>query len=221
MHFIFMLTVNDRTIPGALDILDTIAPLNLRHIGFKDIGADLETLAAINKKIQATGAQSYLEVVATTPESALNSARMAVEIGVDHLLGGTQAEAILGIIKNTGIKYYPFPGTPEGHPTRLAGSPEKIAADSKNFIELGCAGIDLLAYRATQAEPAALIAAARAALGPASPLICAGDINTPARIAEAGKAGASHFTIGSAALNLNFAPAATLNGQLEAILACT
>jgi len=221
MHFIFMLTVNDRTIPDALDILDIIAPLNLAHIGFKDIGADFDTLRRINAKIQSSGADSYLEVVATSPEAALNSARMAADIGVNHLLGGTQVQATLDILKNTAIKYYPFPGIPHGHPTKLGGTAAQIAADTENFLRLGCAGIDLLAYRATDTEPAALIKAARAALGPHAALICAGDINTPERIWEARTAGASHFTIGSAAFNGTFAPAETLTGQLEAILACT
>lgn len=35
-----MLTRHDRTVPDCLAVLDEIAPLGLRHIGFKDIGAD-------------------------------------------------------------------------------------------------------------------------------------------------------------------------------------
>jgi hypothetical protein len=220
MQFIFMLTVNDRTIPNALDVLETIAPLKLRHVGFKDVGADLETLRLINGKIKISGADSYLEVVATSCEAALNSARMAVEIGVDHLLGGTLVEETLEILQGTGIGYYPFPGVPVGHPTKLGGTAEKIAADTKAFLELGCAGVDLLAYRATEAEPVDLIRAARKVLGPRAPLICAGDIDSPARIAELRAAGASHFTVGSAAIQLTFCAAPNLVGQLEGILGC-
>lgn len=223
MNFIFMLTLNDRTIPNALEALTTIAPLNLSHIGFKDIGVDLETLRAINQQIQSTGAQSYLEVVATSPEAALNSARMAVDIGVNHLLGGTQVNATLDILKNTGIKYYPFPGTPIGHPTKLGGTPTKIHTDTTNFINQGCAGIDLLAYRATDADPIDLVKAARQALNQTKPhaaLICAGDVTSPTHITHLRNAGATAFTIGSAAFNQSFSPATTLTGQLEAILAC-
>ncbi|OYY03920.1 MAG: hypothetical protein B7Y73_05590, partial [Acidocella sp. 35-58-6] len=119
MNFIFMLTRDDRTIPNCLDIIEQITPLNIRHIGFKDIGADLETLRTLNQKIQASGAASYLEVVATSPAAALNSARMAVEIGVNRLLGGTQVAETLEILHGSNITYYPFPGTPTGHPTKL------------------------------------------------------------------------------------------------------
>ncbi|HQT39665.1 MAG TPA: hypothetical protein PK231_09585 [Acidocella sp.] len=219
MNFIFMLTRDDRTIPNCLDIIEQITPLNLRHIGFKDIGADLETLRTLNQKIQASGAASYLEVVATSPEAALNSARMAVEIGVNRLLGGTMVAETLEILHGGNITYYPFPGTPTGHPTKLGGTPAQIHAHTSDFLTQGCAGVDLLAYRATEAEPVALIEAARKALGDKT-LIVAGDINSPERITAVRDAGADAFTIGSAAFNLSFCPATTLTGQLQAIMAC-
>ena len=40
MDFIFMLTRDDRTVLDALDVLDEIRPLELRHIGFKDVGLE-------------------------------------------------------------------------------------------------------------------------------------------------------------------------------------
>ncbi len=214
-----MLTRRDATVPGCLAVIDEIAPLGLRHIGFKDIGAPLETLRELNRRIKAAGAASYLEVVATTPEASLNSARMAVEIGVDCLLGGTLVAETLEILRGSGIGYYPFPGRPAGHPTTLGGAPETIAADCETFLALGCAGVDLLAYRATEAAPLALVAAARRALGDKK-LICAGGVDSPARIAALRAAGADAFTIGSAAFDLAFSPAASLTGQLKDILAC-
>ena len=45
MNFIFMLTRQDRTVADCLDVLAQIAPLGLKHIGFKDIGVDPQTLA--------------------------------------------------------------------------------------------------------------------------------------------------------------------------------
>jgi len=150
-----MLTRQDRTIAGCLDVLAQIAPLGLKHIGFKDIGADEPTLLALNAGIKALGAQTYLKVVATSPEAALNSARIAVGIGVDHLLGGTQVAETLRVLEGSGIRYYPFPGTPTGHPTQLGGDAAQIAAHTADFIAQGCAGVDLLAYRAMEAEPLA------------------------------------------------------------------
>jgi len=219
MDFIFMLTRNDATVGNCLDVMDEIAGLGLGHIGFKDIGADLATLRALNQRIKSLGAISYLEVVATTNDAALNSARMAVEIGVDRLLGGKLVEETLEILKGTGIGYYPFPGRPSGHPTRLGGTPDDVRADCEMFVRAGCAGADLLAYRATEADPLALTRAARAGLG-ANKLICAGGVDSPARIAALRAAGCDSFTVGSAAFALAFSEAPDLTGQIRDILAC-
>jgi len=219
MDFIFMLTRQDRTVPNCLDVLTEIAGAKISHIGFKDIGADIETLRILNRRIKNLGAVSYLEVVATTPQAALGSARMAVEIGVDRLLGGTLVTETLDILSGTNIAYYPFPGTPIGHPTTLAGTPDEIAAQTSAYRAMGCAGVDLLAYRATQADPIALVNAARGALGGGT-LICAGGVDSPARIAALKAAGCDAFTIGSAAFDLAFSQAETLTGQLQDILKC-
>jgi hypothetical protein len=221
MDFIFMLTRQDQTVPDCLEVMADIAPLQLAHAGFKDIGVPIETLRALNARIKESGALSYLEVVAITPEAALNSARMAVEIGVDRLLGGTQVAETLKILRGTGIEYFPFPGRPAGHPTTLGGGAAEIEADCAKFMAMGCAGVDLLAYRATQAAPLDLVRAARRGLGRRGRLICAGGVDGPERIAALREAGADAFTIGSAAFDLAFAPGVeNLRGQLEAVLAC-
>jgi hypothetical protein len=220
MDFIFMLTRRDRTVPDCLAVMDEIAPLKLVHIGFKDVGADVAALRALNARIKASGAVSYLEVVAITPEAALNSARMAVEIGVDRLLGGTLVAETLAILAGAPIGYFPFPGRPVGHPTRLGGSAEEVAAQCAAFVEMGCAGVDLLAYRATEAEPIELVRAARRGLGDKGRLICAGGVDSKARIAALREAGCDAFTVGSAVFDLAFSAAPTLSGQLEDILRC-
>jgi len=203
MDFIFMLTRDDQTVEDALDVVDAIRPLGLRHIGFKDIGLPAEVLARLNRSIKAQGAISYLEVVATTPEACLRSVRVGLEIGVDRLLGGTDADAALRILAGSGIDYYPFPGFPHGHPTVLGGGPEDVAAHCEAFVAKGCAGVDLLAYRASEAEPLDLVQAARRALR-GSTLIVAGSVDQPARIAALAAAGADAFTIGSAVFNGTF-----------------
>ena len=77
---------------------------------------------AIIGRIKARGATSYMEVVSTSREACLNSAHAAVEIGVDRLMGGTDVEDVLAILGGHPIEYYPFPGNPFDHPTRLGRS---------------------------------------------------------------------------------------------------
>jgi hypothetical protein len=222
MDFIFMLTRHDQTVIDCLAVFEDIRPLKLGHVGFKDIGVDKATLQALNQAIKRSGATSYMEVVSTTPEAALNSARIAAEIGIDRLLGGTQVEAILGILRGTGIGYYPFPGRPMGHPTKLGGSPAEVEIQCRRFVEMGCAGVDLLAYRATEAEPIALVEAARCGLGRQGGLICAGSVDGPGRIQALKQAGCDAFTIGSAAFDGSFSPRkGRLTSQLQDILAAS
>jgi hypothetical protein len=218
IDFIFMLTRHDQTIEDCLETFDSIASLGLRHVGFKDLGVDHGTLAELNRRIKRSGATSYMEVVSTTSEACLASAAAAREIGVDRLLGGSEVETILEVLGGSGIEYLPFPGRPEGHPTNLGGSAEDVAADCRRFAALGCAGADLLAYRATEADPLDLVRAARGAMD--GTLVVAGSIDSPARIRALAEAGADAFTIGSAVFDGSFSPRKGLMAsQLEDVLA--
>lgn len=221
MEFIFMLTRDDRTVADCLAVADRIAPLaelGLRHVGFKDVGVPVETLRELHARIKAMGAISYMEVVSTTTEACLTSARVAAELGVDCLLGGTQVDEVQAILAGKAIQYYPFPGFPVGHPTKLGGKPVDIAQHCRTFLDKKCAGVDLLAYRATDADPLDLVRVAKAVLGEAW-LIVAGSVNSPARINDLARARADAFTIGTAAIDGSFAPGqGGLEEQLKAVL---
>lgn len=219
MDFIFMLTRNDRTVVDCLEVLESVSSLGLKHIGFKDVGVPTKTLKALATAIRNMGATSYLEVVSETPEACLNSARMGRELGIDCLLGGTAVVDILNILKGTRTLYFPFPGKPSGHPTRLGGTPKDIEADCRKFLDAGCAGVDLLAYRATHADPLELVKAARRGLG-ANRLIVAGSIASRNRIREIAEAGADAFTIGSAVLDGSYNNSkGLLQSQISSVLA--
>ncbi|GAA3263689.1 hypothetical protein [Nonomuraea helvata] len=220
MDFIFMLTRDDMTVRDCLELLDSLGDLHLAHLGFKDVGVDPATLTRLHRRIKDTGAASYLEVVSTSRDRALNSARMAVDLGVDWLMGGTWIPETLELLDGTGIGYLPFPGTPTGHPTRLGGTPQQVAEHCRRFEQAGCAGVDLLAYRATDAAPLDLVRAARRATS--GRLVVAGSISSPGQIHDLAAAGADAFTIGSGATTGAFEPrSGTLNGQLTAILDVT
>ncbi len=214
-----MLTRQDRTISDCLALFETIRPAGLKHVGFKDVGVPPDTLAALNTAIRASGAISYMEVVSTTPEACLNSARVAVSLGVDRLLGGTDVAAVQQILQGSATRYYPFPGFPRGHPTKLAGTPADVEAQCRSFMAQGCAGADLLAYRATEADPLALVRAARKGLGRGA-LIVAGSVHSAAQIRALAAAGADAFTIGSAVFDGSYAPeAGSILSQLARIQA--
>lgn len=212
-----MLTRSDQTVTDCLDVLEDIRPLGLTHIGFKDVGVPPDVLAELSRRIKAMGATSYMEVVSTSREACLRSARVARDIAIDRLLGGTQVEEVLAILAGSQVRYLPFPGRPFEHPTRLAGSAAQVEDDCRRFQALGCAGVDLLAYRATEADPLALVRAARR--GTDGVLLVAGSVHTPEQIRELAAAGADAFTIGSAAFDGSFSPRlGSLRSQLRAVL---
>jgi mannose-6-phosphate isomerase-like protein (cupin superfamily) len=218
LRFIFMLTRNDRTVDDAAKHLETALSLGVRHIGFKDIGLPVEELKALNATIQARGATSYLEVVSLDRDSEVVSAKAAVEIGVNILLGGTHVDDVLPVLKGTGIEYYPFPGRIFGHPSVLEGSVEEIAASARDLASRdGVHGLDLLAYRSPLPDIPSLIAAVCKAAG--KPVIVAGSIADKDRIALTRKAGATGFTIGTAALDGEYpADSTELEHQIAAIV---
>lgn len=212
-----MLTRADQTVSDCLDVLDDIRSVGLTHIGFKDVGVSPEVLGELVRRIRAEGATSYMEVVSTSSEACLRSARVAREIGVDRLLGGTQVEDVLAILAGSAVQYLPFPGRPFEHPTKLAGSPREIEEDCRRFRTLGCAGVDLLAYRATAADPIELVRAARR--GTDGVLLVAGSVGRPEQVRALAAAGADAFTVGSAAFDGSFAPhLGSLRSQLRAAL---
>jgi hypothetical protein len=220
VDFIFMLTRDDRTVDDALDLLALIRPVGLTHIGFKDIGADPASLTAMVDAIHDAGARSYMEVVSTTAEECVRSATLARDLGVQRLLGGTQVNTILPLLEGSATTYYPFAGKPIGHPTILGGQPSDVEADCRAFIEAGCAGCDLLAYRASEADPIDLVRAARKGLGPDAHLIVAGAVCTYQQICDLKAAGADAFTIGTAVFDGSYSPRkGSILSQLNDVLA--
>ncbi len=217
MDFILMLTRDDLTVEDCLDVVGQLGGVRVKHVGFKDVGVDVATLHELNGRLRKLGVQTYLEVVSTTAESALESARVGRELGVDWLMGGTWVAQTLEILAGSQVQYLPFPGVPVGHPTALQGTAHQVAADCRRFELAGAAGVDLLAYRATDTDPNDLVRAAREATS--GRLVVAGNVHTVAQIRTLSDAGVDAFTVGGAAFAGEFTRRrASLAGQLQAIL---
>ena len=197
MDFIFMLTNHDRTVDGALAVLEEVKPTGLTHVGFKDVGATPEQQRALAESAHAAGMTVYLEVVSTSAAAELTSVAAGRAAGVDWILGGTNPELALPLLAGSGVKYAPFPGTIVGHPSALEGSIEEIAAQTAQLTANdGVSGVDLLAYRHQGVDPLELTRAVVAASS--GPVIAAGSVVTREQIAGLKGAGAAAFTIGGA-----------------------
>jgi hypothetical protein len=204
-EFIFMLTQDDRTVPDALDVYRCIRDMpGLRYVGFKDVGLPLDLLKRLAAEIREGGQTVMLEVVSLSEQDELKSARGAVEIGVDYLLGGNRAQQVAPILAGTGIRYFPFCGRTLGHPTQLRGTIEEIVGDAVRLATMpGVAGLDLLAYR-FDGDVEHLIGAVTAAVR--VPVIAAGSIDRFERIDAVSRLGAWGFTVGGAIFQGRFGP---------------
>ncbi|GAA0993780.1 4-hydroxythreonine-4-phosphate dehydrogenase [Acrocarpospora macrocephala] len=217
INFVFMLTHNDRTVPDAADVLNSLAGSGLRHVGFKDVGVSPAVIRALTDQAHELGMTVMLEVVSTSREDELASLHAAVAGGVDWVLGGTHGDAGAALFRGTGLRYCPFPGTVVGHPSVLRGTIEEIAADAARLTALdGVHGVDLLTYRHADADPHGLTAAVTAASG--GPVIVAGSITGAAQIALMSRAGAWGFTIGGAIFEGKLPGGPSIADQVRTVL---
>ena len=216
IEFVFMLTRDDVTIGDAAAVLRGVSGTGLRYVGFKDVGPPPAVLREVADAAHEAGLEVMLEVVSVSREDELRSLRAAREIGVDWVLGGIHPHDGVEILD--GVRYCPFAGTVEGHPSVLTGSIEAIAAHAAELTALpGVHGLDLLAYRHATEDPIALTRAVAAAAE--GPVIAAGSVRSLEQIAALEAAGAWGFTIGSAIFEGVFPGAPSVPAQIEAVLA--
>ena len=211
-EFLFMLTKDDATVGDCLDVYDRVRETDLRWVGFKDIGVPVATLRELASRIRSDGRKVVLEIVSTDTAAELASVRAGVDLGVDLLMGGTQPDAALPLMKGTEIQYFPFPGQIEGHPSILKGTMDSIAESGRQLTSRpGVAGLDLLAYRWTGDVPALIGDVVDKSSGP---VVVAGSIVTSDQIRIVTDRGAWGFTIGGAVFDRVLVPGGSLRDQV-------
>lgn len=217
IDFIFMLTQNDKTVANARACVKEVIAGGARHIGFKDIGIPVEELSALTNDLRKEEVTIYMEVVSLDEASERKSAQIAMELGVDYLLGGTRPEIIAPLVKHHPIKYYPFVGKIEGHPSVLVGTIEDIVQQTSSLTNMeGVDGIDLLAYRFQGNVPLLIEKVKQVAQ---KDIIIAGSIDRKERIEVVKNAGVRGFTVGTAAFeNLFEAEGEGIGKQVVAIM---
>jgi len=215
--FIFMLTHHDKTVENCIEVFEEIKHLKFKYIGFKDIGVPKEKLINLGKIIKESGKELFLEVVSLNEDDEVRSAKVAVELNVDYLMGGTRVNVVSEIIKPTKIKYLPFPGKIVGHPSVLEGTIDEI---TKSAIDLSSNkyvyGLDLLSYR-FKGNVEELI---KSVVNKTKvPIVSAGSIDSEEKIKIVSALGVWAFTVGSAAFEKKFANgSSSIVDQLENIL---
>jgi hypothetical protein len=214
-RFIFMLTHDDRTIPDARAKVPAIESSGVRFAGAKDVGLPSAELGKLFGDLRAAGCTTFLEVVSETPEAMVASARAALEIRPDYLIGGTEIEATQRLLVGSGIRFFPYVGHVIGHPCLLRGTIQEIVGGGIRAEAAGVDGINLLAYR-YDGDVERLVGELLEAVS--LPVLCAGSIDSEARIVAMRRLGVWGFTIGTAVLDGAIVPGRPLADQLSRVL---
>lgn len=194
-ELIVMLTHNDFTVSNAAEIFEQCRNSRARYWGFKEHPLPLPEMKALYARMKECGMTTFLEVVAYSEDEGLAGAHMAIDCGVDVLMGTTFSEKILALCQQHGLRYMPFVGHIEGRPSVLSGSIEEMVAEARDYVSRGAYGIDLLGYRYV-GDPVALNKAMVEQVP--APVCLAGSIDSFNRLDEVLSANPWSFTIGSA-----------------------
>lgn len=194
-ELIVMLTHNDQTVENAREVFEACKNSKARFWGFKEEPLPIQDMKELYSIMKECGKTTFLEVVAYDEEECLAGANMAIDCGVDVLLGTMYSDSINELCKEHGLKYMPFVGTVTGRPSVLEGTPEGMIAEAQKALEKGVYGFDLLGYRYA-GDAAALNKAFVEAVD--APVCLAGSIDSYQRLDEVKDAAPWAFTIGGA-----------------------
>ncbi len=213
-EFIFMETYNDMTRSDAINVYKEIRDTKIKFIGFKDIGLPIGQLKELHSMMKNDRRTTFLEVVSASEKETIQSTKVALELGVDYLIGGTYIDSTLPLIKNKNIKYFPYVGKIVDHPCKLRGSIEEMVQDTKKVKEKAIPGINLLAYRYNGDVDKLIEKVSSIGL----PMIVAGSIDSYERVRKMKEMGIWAFTIGGAIFDKKFVSNGSLKDNINAVL---
>lgn len=213
---IIMLTHNDQTVKNALEVFESCKDLPIDFWGFKDVGLEKPEMKKVVDAMKQAGKTTFLEVVSYTEEACMIGAQTAVAMGFDYLMGTVYHKSVFDYLKTQPIKFLPFCGKVYGSPSVLEGTFDEVIADANSLLNKGVDGIDLLAFRHQEGAKLAEEYCRRVD----KPVVIAGSINSPERIAFINRINPWGFTMGSALFTENFAPGESFRKNLEVVIDC-
>ncbi len=194
-ELIVMLTHNDCTVENAYEIFEQCKDSKAKFWGFKEKPLPLENMKELYAYMKSCGKTTFLEVVEYTEKECLEGAQMALECGVDILMGTIFFDSVNAFCQQHNLKYMPFVGKITERPSILEGSIEEMIQEAHTYLKKGVHGFDLLGYRYT-GDPVLLNQ--RFVAEVPAPVCLAGSIDSYQRLDEVLEASPWAFTIGSA-----------------------
>lgn len=199
LQFMLMLTERDVTIPDAIKVYGTVAGTGLRYVAVKDVGADRAMLEDLIAAVHEDGLLTMFEVADVTDAGQDAGVELALQLGVDIIVGTWRPRSAAAIASARQSAYFPFLGSLSGSPLQLRGSPASLSAHMSELAENpGVAGAVLMPYRQQEHSPGELMTSVIQAAD--LPVLIAGGIKSGEQVMAVGRAGAWGFTMGSEAL---------------------
>ncbi|GGV80408.1 4-hydroxythreonine-4-phosphate dehydrogenase [Streptomyces gelaticus] len=199
LNFVLMLTEKDRTIPDAVDVYEKLSVDELRIIAFKDVDTDPHMARDLTEAAHADGRSVLLELADTSEAGQERGCQLALDLGVDRVVGTWRPSAAEAFAGSGKPEYWPFVGSMSGNPLVLDSSPDELAAEAERLSAThGVAGLVLMPYRQNSYDPVLLME--RTAAAATVPFLIAGGVRDAAQITDIAAAGAWGFTMGGAAL---------------------
>lgn len=117
-NLVVMLTYNDRTVENAYEVFEECKNSKAKYFGFKEIPLPIDEMKTLFSYMKSCGKTTVLEVVEYNEQAGLNGAKVAVECGVDILMGTYYFKSIHQLCIENGIQYMPFIGNIKGRDVR-------------------------------------------------------------------------------------------------------
>jgi len=216
VYLIPFLTHNDKTVDNALEVFKESKDAPTDYWGFKDTGIEEKKVKELLKAMKETGKTTFYESLAEVEKEALETAKFALELEFEYLIGMQYFESVHRLLKDKNIKFVPTCGERSGIPRMLHGSIDDVINDGKRIQNKGVDGLCLSAYRFTGGDPEAL--AERFINELDVPVIVTGSINSEHRLDVMKKLRPWAFTIGSAFFNNDFGKDLSFAEQIEKVV---
>lgn len=214
---ILMFTLNDVTVPDAIEYFKQVRDLPVDYFGFKEVGLSQDNMQKLNGMIHDSGFKSFIEIVEYEEDKILGPARQAVKLGFDFLMGTVYYPSVMDIVNDSNLKYFPFCGNIYDRPSILDGTIEEIVEDAKRVEAAGVDGFDILAYR--YKYPKKIDSLVRKLVEEIKvPIVSAGSINSFERLQATVDQGVWGFTIGGAFFEKKFVADGSYRDNVAAVL---
>jgi len=180
------------------------------------LGCLEDLTAAVNED----GLLTLLEIADVTEAGQDAGVDLALQLGVDIIVGTWRPESAAVIESVKQSAYFPFLGSLSGSPLQLQGSPADLAAQmSELAANAGVAGAVLMPYRQKEHSPDELMPSVIRAAD--LPILIAGGVESSEQIMAIDRAGAWGFTMGAGALKLRHEDAGSVRRKvLETLSLC-